>query len=77
MFGFRGFNSGAGGNFTVLVKFDLDEFTAGTRPNIAGQVDNVAITPASQFSAPRVPEPGSLAVLALTGAGLLVRRRTA
>lgn len=75
VFGFRGFNSGAGGNFTVLVKFDLDELTGGVRPNIAGQVDNVAITPAAQFSPPRVPEPGSVAVLALAGAGLLIRRR--
>lgn len=78
VFGFRGFSSGAGGNFTVLVKFDLDETVAGTRPNVAGQLDNVAITPFAEFSPPRaVPEPTAALGLATVATAALIRRRRA
>jgi len=75
VFGYTGFNSGAGGTFTLLTKFDLDEAVAGTRPNIAGQVDNIAITPISQFRPPNlIPEPASLSMLLAAGAALRRRR---
>lgn len=74
VFGFRGFGSGAGGNFTVLVKFDLDEFTGGARPNIAGQIDNVAITPLADFRPPVVPEPSAGLLLAAATVALFRRR---
>ncbi len=63
------------GTYTVLVKWDLDETVPGTRPSIAGQIDNVAITPATQFTAPQVPEPTSLSLVAAGLVGLLRRRR--
>jgi hypothetical protein len=75
VFGFRGFNSGAGGAFNVLVKFDTDETVAGVRPSVAGQIDNVAITPLSEFQAPRVPEPASALAIALAGVIAAKRRR--
>jgi hypothetical protein len=62
------------GNYTVLVKFDLDEGTAGTRPSVAGQIDNVAITPNALFRPPSVPEPASFGLLAIAAVGLLRRR---
>ncbi|MCS7033478.1 MAG: hypothetical protein NZ561_05720 [Phycisphaerae bacterium] len=74
VFGYTGFNSGAGGTFQLLVKWDTDEGVSGTRPSIAGQIDNVAITPASQFQPPRVPEPAGLALVAVATAALWRRR---
>lgn len=62
-------------NPILEVEFDFDENVTGARPNIAAQIDNVSITPASQFAEPRlIPEPASLSCL-LGGLLLMARRR--
>ena len=55
------------------VRNDLD--TAGPWPGVVTQYDNVALTPATQFQPPVVPEPASLSLLAIGGLALLRRRR--
>lgn len=71
VFGYSGFNTGSfSGNATVIVKFDQD--SGGPAPQLGGQIDNVAVTPLSQFRPPNVPEPACLSLLAL---GALLRRR--
>jgi len=80
VFGYKSFNSSffPSGACTLQVAFEYDAntpFPQG-RPNISGQIDNVAITPASLFAPPQpVPEP-TTAAIALGVAGMtLVRRR--
>ncbi|HRK32036.1 MAG TPA: PEP-CTERM sorting domain-containing protein [Tepidisphaeraceae bacterium] len=69
-------NDSEGGTpYTLLVKFDLDESVGGARPSIAGQIDNVAITPALDFVPPSVPEPASLGLVALAALGAMRRAR--
>jgi hypothetical protein len=80
VFGYKSFNSGAfTGAVTLAVAFEYDYNTTntpGTRPNIAAQVDNVAITPSAQFQPPQaVPEPASLGAIALAGIFAMRRRR--
>jgi|SRR5687767_3132407 len=59
----------------IEVEGDFGESVQGSRPNIWWQVDNVAITPAANFAAPRlIPEPAALGALALAGV-LALRRR--
>ncbi len=56
------------------VRGDLGDGFTGTRPDVYAQFDNIAITPADQFVGPTlVPEPGSLAMIVVTG--ILLRRR--
>ncbi|CAN5420344.1 hypothetical protein BH09PLA1_BH09PLA1_34010 [soil metagenome] len=62
----------------VSFEYDFDNDPGTVRPSIAAQMDNISITPSSQFVAPRaVPEPASLSVLALAGLGAMRRRRSA
>jgi hypothetical protein len=80
VFAYGFFNSSifsASPSIQVEVEFDFDEFAAAhTLPLIAGQIDNVAITPFAEFQAPQaVPEPASLSMLGIGAAGLLRRRR--
>jgi hypothetical protein len=80
VFAYKTFNSNIFASSTTIqveVEFDIDTtFGAHGVPLIAGQIDNVSITPASQFVAPSaVPEPASLSLLAVGAAGLLRRRR--
>jgi hypothetical protein len=74
-FVYSSFNSSQFPSGAILeVETDLGETITTPRPSIWAQLDNVAITPASQFIAPAlIPEPGSLALLA--GFGLLALRR--
>jgi hypothetical protein len=56
------------------VRGDLGDGFAGMRPDVYAQFDKIAITPSDQFIGPTlVPEPGSLAMIVLTGT--LLRRR--
>ena len=76
-FVFKQFNSSffSTANPILEVEYDQDETVSGTRPLIAGQIDNVAITLTSEFQAPRlIPEPAGLCLLALAGAMALRRR---
>jgi len=83
VFGSKSFTTsvfGAGSvSLTLAVAFEHDYNTTntiGTRPNIALQVDNVAITPAGQFAPPQaVPEPASLGAIAVAGIVAMRRRR--
>jgi hypothetical protein len=70
------FNSSQFPSGAVLeVEGDFGETLTGTRPNIWWQVDNVAVTPSTQFAPPRlIPEPASLALFGI-GAILGNRRR--
>ena len=77
-FVYKAFNSSffTTANPVLEVEFDLDETVAGTRPNIAAQIDNVSITPGSAFAEPRlIPEPATLSLSAGFAALLLRRRR--
>jgi hypothetical protein len=79
VFGYKSFNSGAfTGAVTLQVAFEYDANTAFPqgRPNISGQIDNVAITPANLFAPPQaVPEPVGIGALALAGIAVMRRRR--
>jgi len=79
VFGYKSFNSGVfSGPVTLEVSFEYDAATPfpGGRPNVSGQIDNVAITPANLFAPPQaVPEPASLGALALAGIAMMRRRR--
>jgi PEP-CTERM motif len=82
VFGYVSFNSSffnASSDVALLkARFDFDE-SAGAHniPDIAGQIDNIAITPAAQFVPPQaVPEPASLALAGIV-AVLGIRRRRA
>ena len=61
----------------LQVSFELDAADPGTvRPNLVAQMDNISITPSSQFVPPRtVPEPASLSLLAMAALGAMRRRR--
>lgn len=78
-FGYAAFNGSFFGGLTTLkieVEFDPDENIPGVRPEIAAQIDNIALTPNGVFVEPQlIPEPASLSLLAIGAAGLLRRRR--
>jgi len=61
----------------LQVSFEYDASdTTSVRPSIAAQMDNISITPASQFAAPQaVPEPASVSLLAIAGIVAMRRRR--
>lgn len=73
VFGFSGFNSGAGGTFNLIVKFDEDS-SGDPAPFIGGQLDNIAITPAVDFRPVQVPEPAFIGLAAAAGLALIRRR---
>lgn len=80
VFGYKSFNSSffPSGVCTLQVAFEYDANTPfpDGRPNISGQIDNVAITPASLFAPPQaVPEPASAAAIALGMASVAMLRR--
>ncbi|WP_428940472.1 PEP-CTERM sorting domain-containing protein [Fontivita pretiosa] len=63
-------------NPVLEVEFDLDETVSGTRPSIAAQIDNVAITPVSQFAPPvLIPEPATMSLVLGLGSLLMGLRR--
>jgi len=83
VFGSKSFSTSAFGagpvTLTLAVAFEHDynsTNTPGTRPNIAAQFDNIAITPSGTFAPPQpVPEPASLGMLAIAGIVAMRRRR--
>lgn len=76
VFGYSGFTTGPGTDYTLLVKFDQD--SSGAAPNIGGQIDNVSITPLANFRPPSVPEPATaVGLVAVATAAALRRRRRA
>jgi hypothetical protein len=77
VFGYKTFNTANLGTTTPNLEAELDFDSFGPWPSIVVQIDNIAITPASQFVAPSlIPEPTTLAVLAGL-AGIAMRRRRA
>jgi len=80
VFAYQSFNSAQlSGTVNLQVAFEYDSgFPFPHGPDVLGQIDNVAITPAGQFAPPvAVPEPASLSLLLGTGAVLGMRRRKA
>ena len=72
IFGYIAINSGANTSITLEAEFDMLD-PIGGRPALSAQIDNVSLTPAGEFTAPRaVPEPASLSIAA--GLSLALRR---
>ena len=59
------------------MSFELDAADPTTvRPPLVAQMDNISITPSSQFVPPRlIPEPAASSIRALAGLGAMRRRR--
>lgn len=72
VFGYVSFNSGANASIAVQALFNFDG-AIGNLTGPAAQIDNVSLTPASQFVPPSVlPEPASLSLVA--GLAVALRR---
>lgn len=72
VFGYITFNSGANTSISLEAEFDMLD-PIGGRPALSAQIDNISLTPASEFAAPRaIPEPASLSMLA--GLAVALRR---